>query len=119
MESDVYTRPDDLDEYQRLAAFTAIYPAEWRIIYPLLGLVNEAGEVAGKIKKILRDEGYDGTLTAEQEDAIAAEMGDVQWYLAALATDLGFSLSDIANDNLSKLYSRKERGVLGGSGDNR
>lgn len=119
MSSEAFSRPDDLDEYQKLAAFTAIYPAEYRIIYPLLGLVNEAGEVAGKMKKILRDEGYDGSLTAEQEDAIAAEMGDVMWYLAALATDLGFSLSDIANDNISKLYDRRERGVLGGSGDNR
>lgn len=119
MTSEAYSRPDDLDEYQKLAAFTAIYPAEWRIIYPLLGLVNEAGEVAGKMKKILRDEGYDGRLTVEQEDALMAEMGDVLWYLAALATDLGFSLSDIASDNITKLYSRKERGVLGGSGDNR
>jgi NTP pyrophosphatase (non-canonical NTP hydrolase) len=77
-----------------------------------MGLANEAGEVLGKVKKIIRD----GTFNRED---IADELGDVLWYAAALARDLNVDLSTIARRNLNKLASRKERGTLGGSGDKR
>lgn len=101
-----------LDDYQREAKSTAIYPASAHVIYPAMGLANEAGEVLGKVKKMIRDGKLDreGTL---------AEIGDVLWYVAVLADDLGTNLSDIANNNLQKLASRRERGTLQGSGDNR
>lgn len=101
-----------LSDYQKAAAFTAIYPQQHAILYPALGLAGEAGEVANKVKKMIRDGNTD-------LKAIAAELGDVLWYVAALARDLGVDLDDLANDNLNKLYDRKERGVLGGSGDKR
>ena len=103
----------DFNEYQDLADETAIYPDESQIIYPALGLASEAGEVAGKISKALRDD------TDYDFDAIALELGDVLWFLAALASDLGMNLSDIAAMNIEKLKSRKERGKLQGSGDYR
>ena len=110
-----------MNGYQADMATTAIYTH--RVIYPTLGLVNEAGEVAGKIKKLMRDEGVSflpGTeLSAEKKAALAAELGDVLWYIAALARDLNLSLNEVAHMNLEKLRSRKERGTLGGSGDNR
>ncbi len=102
----------NLDEYQEKAVATAIYPANYSVIYPAMGAVNEAGEVAGKVKKIMRGD-------AVSYSAVADEIGDTLWYLAALARDLGFKLSDIAKGNLSKLASRAERGVLQGNGDNR
>ena len=101
-----------LNEYQRKARSTAIYPASCAILDPTLGMVGEAGEVANKVKKILRDNKFD-------RDDIAKELGDVLWYLAILAKDLGFNLSDIAYDNLKKLEDRQKRGTLGGSGDKR
>ena len=101
-----------LNEYQRKARSTAIYPASCAILYPTLGMVGEAGEVANKVKKILRDNKFD-------RDDIAKELGDVLWYLAILAKDLGFNLSDIAYDNLKKLEDRQKRGTLRGSGDKR
>ena len=101
-----------LNEYQRKARSTVIYPASCAILYPTLGMVGEAGEVANKVKKILRDNKFD-------RDDIAKELGDVLWYLAILAKDLGFNLSDIAYDNLKKLEDRQKRGTLGGSGDKR
>lgn len=110
-----------MNEYQADAAQTMIY--KWKVIYPALGLANEAGEVAGKIKKLIRDDNvsFDGKvdLSDKQRADIAAELGDVLWYIAALARDLNIPLNDIANINIEKLMSRKERGVLGGSGDNR
>lgn len=110
-----------LNEYQADMASTAIY--KWKVIYPALGLSNEAGEVGGKIKKLIRDDGirFDGSakLTDKQRADIAAELGDVLWYIAALGRDLGISLNEIAIMNLEKLFSRQERGTLGGSGDNR
>ena len=110
-----------LNEYQADMASTAIY--KWKVIYPALGLANEAGEVGGKIKKLIRDDGirFDGSakLTDKQRADIAAELGDVLWYIAALGRDLGISLNEIAIMNLEKLFSRQERGTLGGSGDNR
>jgi len=80
-------------------------------------LVNEAGEVAGKVKKIIRDK--NGVMAEEDIVNLAGEIGDVLWYLAVLAHDLDLNFSSIAASNLSKLKSRQERGVLGGSGDNR
>jgi NTP pyrophosphatase (non-canonical NTP hydrolase) len=107
----------DLNEYQQAAKRTAIYPDHHRVLYPALGLASEAGEVAGKIKKVLRDQ--DGDFGRAPIEAIKGELGDVLWYVAALAGDLGLSLEAIAAANLDKLASRQERGRLGGGGDRR
>jgi NTP pyrophosphatase (non-canonical NTP hydrolase) len=107
----------NLKEYQQAARRTAIYAAHHRVIYPALGLASEAGEVAGKVKKILRDQ--DGDFASAPLDAIRDELGDVLWYVAVLAGDLGLSLDEIAAANLAKLASRKERGRLSGGGDRR
>lgn len=107
------------DEYQQETAVTAVYPSPGSItglLYCALGL-GEAGEVQGKIKKILRDD--DSVITAEKREQIAGELGDLLWYVAQTATELELSLDEIAQANLVKLASRKERGVLQGSGDNR
>lgn len=107
----------DMNEYQDRAGLTAIYPREYAVVYPALGLANEAGEVLGKIKKVLRDSGghFDPVKRAE----IGDEIGDVLWYIAVLAGDLKIPLEQIAQRNLAKLQSRQERGALSGSGDNR
>ena len=105
-------KPMTMNDYQRLAAETAIYSSAHRLLYPALGLAGEAGEVANKIKKMLRDNKFD-------REGVAAELGDVLWYVAALARDLNVDMQDIAKQNLDKLYSRKERGTIGGNGDNR
>jgi NTP pyrophosphatase (non-canonical NTP hydrolase) len=104
-----------LDEYQMRAESTAIYPNEYAIIYPALGLTGEAGEVADKVKKIIRD----GNSDLFYKDNIAKELGDVLWYVAVLARDLGYSLEEIAQTNLDKLEDRKNRNMLKGSGDDR
>ena len=105
-------------EYQALSRETAIYPnAGDNIVYPALGLCGEAGETAEKVKKAMRDDG--GTLTEERRAAIAAELGDVLWYVAQLATEAGLELETIAEANLEKLASRQRRSVLQGSGDTR
>lgn len=107
-----------LNDYQKKAEKTAIYPAQgMNYSYPALGLVGEAGEVAEKIKKVIRDK--DGVLDANDKGEIAKELGDVLWYIAILASEMGVSLNTVATMNLKKLQSRKERGKLGGSGDNR
>ena len=106
-----------INEYQNKAVETAIYGVGNAVIYPTLGLAGEAGEVADKVKKVLRDN--DGEFTEEKKREIAFELGDVLWYLAALARDLGYSLEEIAQANLDKLASRKARNVISGSGDNR
>jgi NTP pyrophosphatase (non-canonical NTP hydrolase) len=87
------------------------------IVYPTLGLVNEAGELAGKVKKIFRDRG--GVVSDDDRRALTLELGDVLWYLAELCTQLGVSLDDVATANLEKLRSRAERGTLAGDGDDR
>ena len=118
MTEDAFEVGMTLDEYQDLAIESAIYDPRFAIIYPALKLSGEAGEVSEKVGKRLRD--MDGDLTdPEWQDAMAKELGDVLWYIAALARDIGWSLEEIAEANLSKLASRMERGVLGGSGDNR
>ena len=116
-ESNKYKKVSDLDMYQQVAKQTAIYPREQAIIYPTLGLTGEAGEVANKVKKIIRDDGYKNNESLVQE--ISAEIGDCLWYISVLADDIGCKLSDIANANLVKLANRKEKGTLHGSGDTR
>ena len=101
-----------VDFYEERASLTAIYPKEKALEYLALGLTSEAGEVAGKVKKLIRDGKGD-------KKAIASEIGDVLWYCAMLAKETKVPLNDIMKDNLKKLYSRKERGTLQGSGDNR
>lgn len=101
-----------LSSYQKVAASTAIYPTQHAITYPALGLAGEAGEVANKVKKIIRDGKLD-------KSALGAEIGDCLWYIAALCRDLNLDLGDIAKANLEKLQDRKARGTLKGSGDKR
>jgi len=107
-----------LSEYQAGARETAVYPQLGdNLLYPTLGLCGEAGEVAEKIKKMVRDDG--GALSEERRAALAGELGDVLWYVAQLATEARLDLEAIAGANLDKLRSRRQRGVLGGSGDAR
>ena len=105
-------------DYQTKSRRTANYPSIGHpAIYPTLGLTSEAGEVAGKIKKIFRDKG--GVIGAAEREALKGELGDVLWYLAQVCTELDLSLDDVAGHNLEKLFSRLERGKISGEGDNR
>lgn len=111
-----------LDDYQQAANATAIYGENLcspmlRLAYTTLGLNGEAGEVAEHIKKALRDD--DGELTDERRAKITKELGDVLWYLAQTATEIGVPLSEIAAENVAKLASRSARGVLNGAGSDR
>ena len=99
-------------EYQAKATSFAIYPATHKVVYPTLGLCGEAGEVAEKVKKQVRD----GVFNRHE---VAKELGDVLWYLTNICNDIGYNLDEIAYLNIEKLSSRKERGVIKGSGDNR
>ena len=109
------------EEYQEQAATTANYPDRldnklgW--IYPVLGLAEEAGEVAGKCAKIVRDNNWRYDMNKVYE--IAKELGDVLWMVSAVCDEFGISLVDVARINIAKLQDRKERNVLSGSGDNR
>jgi NTP pyrophosphatase (non-canonical NTP hydrolase) len=108
----------DFSSYQQQSRRTALYPDRDRnFLYPTLGLCGEAGEVAEKVKKVIRDQG--GEVSEETRRAIAAELGDVLWYVAQLATELDLELGAIAQANLDKLQSRLERGAIQGSGDRR
>ena len=108
----------DIEQYQRQARQTAKYPVIGNpVIYPALGLASEAGEVAGKIKKNFRDRA--GAIDQTDRDALKSELGDVLWYLAQVATELGLSLDDIAEYNIAKLLDRQSRGKIQGDGDNR
>ena len=108
----------DFSSYQTKSRRTAKYPVIGHgVIYPTLGLTNEAGEVAGKIKKIFRDKG--GLIGAAEREALTSELGDVLWYLAQVCTELEISLDEVAEANITKLTSRLERGKIGGEGDNR
>lgn len=105
-------------DYQTKSRATAKYPVIGHgVIYPTLGLVNEAGEVAGKIKKVFRDK--DGEISAETREALKAELGDVLWYISQVATELDLSLDEIAEANIAKLLDRLERGKIQGDGDTR
>jgi len=105
------------DEYQQRANATAIYPDSAKLTYPVLGLNGEAGEVAEKVKKMVRDDNNE--MTEDKRTELAKEVGDVLWYIAAICRDIEVSLEDVAQLNITKLESRKKRGVLHGSGDNR
>jgi NTP pyrophosphatase (non-canonical NTP hydrolase) len=108
----------DFVEYQEKARYTAAYPVIGHgVIYPTLGLANEAGEVAGKIKKIFRDKA--GAIGDAEREALAAELGDVLWYLAQVATELDLALEHIAERNIAKLLDRRSRGKIQGDGDDR
>jgi NTP pyrophosphatase (non-canonical NTP hydrolase) len=108
----------DFGAYQRAAARTGgPVAADHPIVYPTLGLTNEAGEVAGKVKKIFRDR--QGVVTDEDRAALTLELGDVLWYLAELCTQLGIDLEDVAAANIEKLRGRTARGTLAGDGDDR
>lgn len=116
-----------LNDYQKIAHETADYPsgfvgdcnnantANW--LYPALGLSEEAGEVAGKFAKAVRD--CNGKVDNTRKEEIMKELGDVLWFVSEIAFCLDISLEDVAQKNLDKLASRKERGVIHGSGDNR
>ena len=114
-----------VNEYQEAALATAVYPEQFRVIYPALGMNGEAGEVADKVKKVIRDTvlsiDTNGAIILPHDNRIelAKEIGDVLWYCAILANDLGMKLDDVAQMNINKLKSRQERGKLSGSGDNR
>lgn len=108
----------DLRAYQQRSRETARYPdAGANPIYPTLGLCGEAGEVADKVKKVLRD--HAGVFSPERVEALKLELGDVLWYVAQLATELGLDLDAIAQANLDKLASRAARNVIAGDGDDR
>ena len=107
------------EEYQKQALMTVLSTGdEFKdLLHWVLGITGEAGEVAEKLKKIIRDK--NSVVSDDDKKELAKELGDVLWYLAVFANDLGVSMDEIAQTNLDKLKSRKERGVLGGSGDNR
>ena len=109
---EVYKDMISLAQYQSAAAKTAMYKHNHKILYPALGLAGEAGEVANKVKKMLRDDNLD-------KNAIESELGDVLWYAAMLSKDLNIQLHDVAMKNLEKLYGRKERGTIQGDGEER
>lgn len=103
----------EFKEYNEFVKSMKVYPEKHAIIYPALGLAGESGEITEKVKKWLRgDKELD-------KDALLSELGDPLWYITSLADDLGYTLQDVIDRNVEKLNSRKERGVLKGSGDNR
>ncbi len=108
----------NFNDYQQKSRVTAQYPAIGHpVIYPTLGLVNEAGEVAGKIKKVFRDKS--GEINPETREALKAELGDVLWYIAQVCTELDLPMDEVAEANLTKLLDRQARGKIKGDGDNR
>lgn len=104
----------NMNEYQKLAMKTAIFPTDMGVYYATLGLAGEAGEIANKVKKFIRD-GH----SVDKEKELISELGDVLWYVAAVADVIGVSLEDVAKDNMYKLAERQRNGTLQGSGDNR
>lgn len=108
----------NLDEYQKAALRTAA-PRDKKneFLHLVLGLVGESGEIAEKVKKIIRD--HDSDLSKVDIEDLKKELGDVMWYIAVIADYFDISLSEVGEKNIEKLASRKKRGVLGGSGDNR
>jgi NTP pyrophosphatase (non-canonical NTP hydrolase) len=106
-----------MNGYHTEAMKNKVYGYGSEVNYPILGLLGEAGELANKYKKVIRDD--NGILSMDKREALIDELGDVLWYATALADDLGISLGEVAQRNYKKLKSRRERGVLKGSGDNR
>ena len=105
-------------DYQKESRKTWGYvKTEHPITYPTLGLLNEAGEFAGKIKKIFRDK--DGKVSKKDREALKGELGDVLWYFTQVCTELDLTLEEVAESNLDKLFSRKKRGKISGEGDYR
>lgn len=116
----LYRQQGFLDDIDAVAINQLLDDAETpfnRLVYPLLGLAGEVGEILNKAKKVARDN--QGKMDLEAVETATDELSDVQWYVAAIATELGVKLGDVGRANLDKLASRKSRGVLGGSGDNR
>jgi NTP pyrophosphatase (non-canonical NTP hydrolase) len=110
--------PIDFTLYQRESRKTwSLIHTDHPIVYPTLGLVNEAGELAGKVKKIFRDK--QGQIDDSDREALKYELGDVLWYLTQICTELDLTLEEVAAANLTKLFSRLERGTIGGDGDER
>lgn len=110
----------DFSTYSEAVAELAVYRGKGKwgdIVYPTLGLVGEAGEVAEKVKKILRDK--QGVIDDEERRTVGLELGDVLWYIVALANEFDYTLEDIARMNIEKLTSRKARGTIHGNGDDR
>ena len=108
----------NFETYQINARKTAIYPSLGsNYIYPTLGLVGESGEVAEKVKKVIRDK--NGVFDEETLIGLRKELGDVLWYVSNICSELNFSLEDIALENLNKLEKRSLEGKIKGSGDNR
>lgn len=107
----------NLNEYQESAKKTAFYPERNKLVYPVLGLSGEAGEVANVVQKLMRDKGME--LEDEDRKRVASELGDCLWFMAAIASDIGYDLELVAKMNLDKLADRMARGKIGGSGDNR
>jgi NTP pyrophosphatase (non-canonical NTP hydrolase) len=108
----------DFNEYQKETRKAAIYPGLGNnFSFPTIGLAGETGEVAEKIKKIIRDKG--GIVDEQSRSEVKKELGDVLWYLAQLATELDITLEEVVVCNLEKIASRKERNVVHGDGDNR
>lgn len=120
------------DEYQDGAVTTAMYPIMMcpdsiddhpsrdlpcGFVYPIIGLAGEVGELSEKCKKIIRDS--QGHVSEAVQVEVKKEIGDVLWYVAMLCKEFGFDMGDVAQMNLDKLKSRKERGKIQGSGDNR
>ena len=109
---------ENFDRYQQESRKTwNVIPMNHSIVYPTMGMVNEAGEVAGKVKKIFRDHG--GEITEADRQALKKELGDVLWYRAQICTELDLSLQEVAEANIVKLFSRLERGQIRGDGDER
>lgn len=106
-------RKSDFDYYQEFVKSMKVYPEKHAIVYPALGITGEGGEIAEKVKKWLR-----GDRELDKLELLK-EAGDVLWYLASLADDLGYTMQQMVDENIKKLSSRKERGVQKGSGDNR
>lgn len=107
----------NLNEYQKQAKKTAFYPEKHQLIYPTLGLAGESGEVANVVQKLMRDKAT--VLDDADRKRIAFELGDCLWFMAAIASDIGYDLDLVAQMNLDKLADRMARGKIGGSGDNR
>ena len=105
----------NFNDYQKIARSTAVYPEEYKVIYPTLGLCGEAGEVAEKVKKIVRGDDRLNNVTS----SIVMELGDVLWYVSALADDLGITLEQVAQWNVDKLQRRMQLNKIKGDGDNR